>query len=101
MISWRIAGLLGFQLFHVCLGLVPQLRSGALEVGFQQLHTMMEGMMNPFEDFMNEVTKCFLEKVKDVCMIVKIFSSEEVYDGSLVRIFVYLCEGVSLYVGLY
>ena len=49
---------------------------------------MIERGMKKFPGFMNETTKFFLEQVKDVCIIVKMLSSKEVYDGRLARIFV-------------
>ena len=43
----------------------------------------------------------FIEQVKDLCMILWRYSSEEVYDGPLADIFVWLCVQLFLCVGLY
>ena len=47
----------------------------------------MECVMNNFGVFMNEVTKFFIEQVKDVYMIIQICSSEEVCGGILAGVF--------------
>ena len=43
----------------------------------------------------------FIERVKDVCMILWRCISEEVYYGPLADIFVWLCVQLFSYVGLY
>ena len=48
----------------------------------------MEGVMKPFWGFMNEATKVFIQRLKNVCMIVLRRTSEEVYDGRWAVIFV-------------
>ena len=60
----------------------------------------MEGVMKPFLGFMNEVKNVFLEQVKDVCMVVQRFSSEEVYDGRFPGMFLYdcVCRCLHIYV---
>ena len=62
IISWRpdAWGNEGFQVYQDLLGTLPQLCGGALEAVFQQLDMILEGVMNPFWDFMNEVAKVFL-----------------------------------------
>ena len=67
-----------------------------------------EVVMNPFWVFMNEATKVFLKRVKDVCIIVQIHSSAEVYemcsvkfcDNLLVEADFLTILGVSFYVTL-
>ena len=67
-----------------------------------------EVVMNPFWVFMNEATKVFLKRVKDVCIIVQIHSSEEVYemcsvkfcDNLLVEAYFFTILGVSFCVTL-
>ena len=78
----------GFQLSHVLLVEVPQLRSGSLVLGYQKLEMMTEGVMNPFGGFINKVKYVFLELLKYVYMIVHRYIIEEVYDGRLSGIFV-------------
>ena len=72
---WRRSYSQDYNLF--LWGLV-QLFIEVLPEGCQQLYMMIEDVMNWFWGFMNEVAKVFIERVKGVCMIVQISSSEEV-----------------------
>ena len=60
-----------------------------------------EGVMSPVFSFCEWSDKGFLERVKDVLMILQIYGNVEVYYGGSAGIFVWLCAEISLYVGSY